>query len=78
MRVTVLAPALWPLRLQLNSSRESKMPKKAKKDRDGLHRRPNTPDGIYYFYFPAEMADGASGQPARGIIPKPARLGKPN
>jgi integrase len=27
------------------------MTKKAKKDRDGLHRRPNTPAGIYYFYF---------------------------
>src|SRR5215469_16609383 len=27
------------------------MTKKAKKDRDGLHRRPNTPEGIYYFYF---------------------------
>jgi integrase len=27
------------------------MAKKAKKDRDGLHRRPNIPQGIYYFYY---------------------------
>ena len=27
------------------------MTKRVKKDRDGLHRRPNTPMGIYYFYF---------------------------
>lgn len=27
------------------------MGKKSKKDRDGLHRRPNTPSGIYYFYY---------------------------
>jgi len=32
------------------------MTKRAKKDRDGLHRRPNTPVGIYYFYF--RGADG--------------------
>ena len=32
------------------------MLKKTKKDRDGLHRRPNTPNGIYYFYF--RGADG--------------------
>src|SRR5258708_7507402 len=32
------------------------MSKKMKKDRDGLHRRPNTPSGIYYFYF--RGADG--------------------
>src|SRR5215813_154084 len=32
------------------------MPPKKKRDRDGLHRRPNTPDGIYYFYF--RGADG--------------------
>ena len=27
------------------------MAKKAKKDRDGLHRRLNTSEGIYYFYY---------------------------
>jgi len=32
------------------------MLRKTKKDRDGLHRRPNTPSGIYYFYF--RGADG--------------------
>jgi len=32
------------------------MTKRAKKDRDGLHRRPNSPAGMYYFYF--RGADG--------------------
>ena len=32
------------------------MTKRAKKDRDGLHRRPNSSAGLYYFYF--RGADG--------------------
>jgi len=32
------------------------MTKRAKKDRDGLHRRPNSSAGIYFFYF--RGADG--------------------
>jgi hypothetical protein len=35
---------------------EANMTKRAKKDRDGLHRRPNSSAGIYYFYF--RGADG--------------------
>jgi hypothetical protein len=27
------------------------MARKVKRDRDGLHRRPNLPNGIYYFYY---------------------------